>query len=297
LKGKSETSYSISKNLFGENMMKPWWLANFILLQVVLVGTLNASAADKRLQVTVKRWLEVRQPIGQVLHSSGNKSQPARNGLRLQAVGDAIITKQNSSAVLAIDIGTGFIKVSENTNINIQKLERGRGGEQITQLQVKTGQVRLQVRQFTHPGSRLEIKSPAGVAGVRGTDFGVNVQENGSMGVATLTGGVATNAQGKTVLVKAGFQNITIPGKPPSKPVPLKDNTDLNIRQLSASGNQVRIIGSVDPVNLLIIAKQERKTDVNGKFDITVPLLPNRTVDAVVVTPLGKKQLYELAVP
>ncbi|MDB9306993.1 FecR family protein [Nodularia spumigena CS-591/12] len=278
-------------------MMKRWWIGNFILLQVGLVGTLHASAANHRLQVTVKRWLEVRQPIGQVLYYRGNKSQPARNGLRLQAVGDTIITKQNSSAVLAIDIGTGFIKVAENTNINIQKLQRGKRGEQITQLQVKTGQVRLQVRQFTNPASRLEIKSPAGVAGVRGTDFGVNVQENGSMGVATLTGGVATNAQGKTVLVKAGFQNITIPGKPPSKPVPLQNNTDLNIRELSANGNQVRIVGTVDPVNLLIIAQQEQKTDVNGKFDITVPLLPNRRVEAVVVTPLGKKQFYELAVP
>ncbi|MEA5515213.1 FecR family protein [Nodularia sp. UHCC 0506] len=279
-------------------MMKPWWIGNFILLQVVLVGVIDATAAaDRRLQVTVKRWLEVRRPIGQVLHSRGNKSQPARSGLKLQAVGDAIITKQNSSAVLAIDIGTGFIQVAENTNINIQKLERGRRGEQITQLQVKSGQVRLRVRPFTNPASRLEIKSPAGVAGVRGTDFGVNVRQNGLMGVATLTGGVATTAQGQTVLVKAGFQNITIPGQPPSKPVPLQDNTDLNIRQLSANGNQIRIIGSVDPVNLLIIAEQEWNTDASGRFDITVPLLPNGRVEAVVVTPLGKKQLYELAVP
>ncbi len=278
-------------------MMKPWWIGKFILLQVLLVGTLHASAADRRLQVTVKRWLEVRQPIGQVLYSRGKTSQPARSGLRLQAVGDTIITKQNSSAVLSIDIGTGLIKISENTNVNIQKLDRGRGGEQITQLQVKAGQVRLQIRPFTNPASRLDIKSPAGVAGVRGTDFGVNVQQNGKMGVATLSGSVATNAQGKTVLVKAGFQNVTIPGEPPSKPVPLQENTRLNIRELSASGNQVRIVGSVDPVNLLIIAKQDRKTDFSGKFDITVPLLPNRKVEAVVVTPLGTRQLYELAVP
>lgn len=278
-------------------MMKPWWIGKFIGLQVLLVGTLHASAADDRFQVTVKRWLEVRQPVGEVLYSRGNTSQPARNGLRLEAVGDTIITKQNSSAVLSIDIGTGLIRVSENTHINIQKLERGKGGEQITQLQVKAGQVRLQVRPFTNPASRLEIESPAGVAGVRGTDFGVNVQQNGTMGVATLIGSVATNAQNKTVLVEAGFQNITIPGEPPSEPVPLQENTDLNIRELSARGNQVRIVGSVDPVNLLIIAQEEQKTDVNGNFDIIVPFLSNRRVEAVVVTPLGKKQLYELAVP
>jgi hypothetical protein len=277
--------------------MKPWWICQFIILQVGLVGTLQASAANHRLQVTVKRWLEVRQPVGEVIYSSGNKSQPARNGLRLEAVGDTIITKPNSSAVLAIDIGTGFVRISENTNIKIQRLDRGRGGEQITQLQVSTGQVRLQTRPFTNPASRLDIRSPAGVAGVRGTDFGVNVQQNGTMGVATLTGSVATNAQEKTVLVGAGFQNLIVPGEPPSKPVPLQESTVLNIRELSASGNLVRIVGSVDPVNLLIIAQQEQNIDVNGQFDITIPFLPNRRVEAVVVTPLGTRQLYELAVP
>ncbi|MEA5582405.1 FecR family protein [Nodularia harveyana UHCC-0300] len=278
-------------------MIKPWWIGNFILLQVGLVAIVQASATDDQLQVKVKRWLEVRQPVGEVLYSRGKTSQPATSGLRLQAVGDTITTKKNSSAVLSIDIGTGLIKISENTIINIQKLERGEKGEQITQLQVKAGQVRLQLRPFTNPASRLEIESPAGVAGVRGTDFGVNVQQNGTMGVATLTGSVATNAEGQTVLVNAGFQNITIPGEPPSQPVPLQENTDLNIRELSANGNQVRIVGTVDPVNLLIIAQQEQKTDVNGKFDVTVPFLPNRRVEAVVVTPLGTKQLYELAIP
>jgi hypothetical protein len=277
--------------------MKTWWACNFTLVLVGLAGSLRASAAGDQLQVSVDRWLEVRRPMGQVLYSRGQTSQAARNGIRLQAVGDTITTKQGSSTVLAIDIGTGFIKVSENTTVQIQKLLTGKSGERITQLQVKAGQVALQVRPFTNSASRLEINTPAGVAGVRGTEFGVSVQQNGKMGVATMKGGVATDAQGQTVLVKAGFQNITIPGEPPSAPVPLREDTRLNIRQLVANGNQVRIVGTVDPVNLLAIAKQPQNTDKSGNFDITVPLLPNRRVEAVVVTPLGKQQLYQLAVP
>lgn len=277
--------------------MKTWWACNFTLVLVGVVGTLRASATGDQLQVSVDRWLEVRRPMGQVLYSRGQTSQAARNGIRLQAVGDTITTKQGSSAVLAIDIGTGFIKVSENTTIQVQKLLTGKRGERITQLQVKAGQVALQVRPFTNSASRLEINTPAGVAGVRGTEFGVSVQQNGKMGVATMKGGVATDAQGQTVLVKAGFQNITIPGEPPSAPVPLREDTRLNIRQLVANGNQVRIVGTVDPVNLLAIAKQPQNTDKSGNFDITVPLLPNRRVEAIVVTPLGKQQLYQLAVP
>ena len=232
-----------------------------------------------------------------MFYSRGQTSQPARNGIQLKLVGDTITTKQGASAVLAIDIGTGLIKVSENTTLTVQKLLTGNRGERITELRVKTGQVRLQLRPLTDANSRVEIHTPAGVAGVRGTDFGVSVQDDGKMGTGTQKGSVATAAQGKTVLVKAGFQNLIVPGQPPSIAVPLREDTRLNISQLVADGNQVRIAGNVDPVNLLVIAKERQNIDSNGKFDITVPLLPNRRVEAIVVTPLGKKQLYQLAVP
>jgi len=276
--------------------MKPVWTGNLILVMVGLVSSLLASAADK-LEVKGDRWIEVRRTIGQVVYSRGKTSQAARKGIQLQLVGDTITTKQGASAVLAVDIGTGFIRVSENTTITVQKLFTGRGGERITELVVKNGQVRLQLRPLTDANSRVEVHTPAGVAGVRGTDFGVSVQDDGKMGVATQTGSVATNAQAQTVLVKAGFQNLTIPGQPPSQAVPLREDTRLNISQLIADGGQVRIVGTVDSVNLVIIAKESPNVDANGKFDLTVPLTPNRKIEAVVVTPLGKKQLYQLAVP
>jgi preprotein translocase subunit YajC len=280
-----------------EKSMKIWWGSNLILVLVGLGSTLHASAADDRLQVKINRWLEVRRTNGQVLYSRGQTSQAARTGMRLLSVGDTVSTKSGSSAVLAIDIGTGFINISENTTITVKKLQVGTRGERLTELQVNAGQARLQLRPLTHSASRVEIHTPAGVAGVRGTEFGVSVQDNGKTGVGTMNGSVATSAQGQTILVKAGFQNLTIPGEPPSTPVPLREDTRLNIRQLVANGSQVHIIGTVDPVNLLMIAKQNQNIDSSGKFDVTVPFAPNRRVEAVVVTPLGKKQLYELAVP
>jgi FecR protein len=277
--------------------MKKLWVYTLVLVAFGLAYILHTSAADGQLQVRVNRWLEVRRPVGQVLYFRGQISQLARHGMRLQAVGDAISTKERSSTVLALDNGIGFIQVSENTTLTVQKLQSARGGGQITQLQIISGQVRLRVRPFANPTSRLEIQTPAGISGVRGTEFGVSVQPNGKMGVATLEGGVATSAQGQSVLVKAGFQNMTMRGEPPFAPVPLREDTRLNISQLVARGNQVRIVGITDPVNMLKIAQQPQNTDVSGKFDITILLLANRRIEAVVVTPLGKKQLYELAVP
>lgn len=277
--------------------MKILWTCNLTFILVGLVSAFPASNANELVQIKPSRWLEIRHTVGQVIYSHERKSQLAKNGMRLTTVGDAINTKQNSSAVLAIDIGTGFINVAENTNVNIQKLLTGKDGERITQLELKSGQVRLQIRKFTHVASQLEIHTPSGIAGVRGTKFGVNVQHSGKMSVATLKGNVATSAQGRTVMVKAGFQNITIPGEPPSTPVPLEENTRLDIRQLTAHAGQARIIGSIAPVNLLLIANRPENTDRNGKFDLTVPLVANRRIEAVVVTPLGKKQIYELAIP
>jgi hypothetical protein len=277
--------------------MKTGWTGNLILVVLGLVSTINASVANDKLQVKVNRWIEVRRTTGQVMYTRGQTSQLARKGIRLQSVGDTISTGSGSSAELAIDIGTGTIKVSENTNIKISKLQTGSKGERITELQVNSGQVRLQLRPLTNSASRINIKTPAGIAGVRGTTFGVSVQEDGKMGVGTKEGSVATNAQGRTVLVNGGFQNLTIPGKPPSAAIPLREDTRLNISQLAANGNQVRVIGTIDPVNLLIISQQRQNVDANGKFDLNVPLPPNRRVRAMVVTPLGKQQLYELAVP
>ncbi|MBW4688006.1 MAG: FecR family protein [Komarekiella atlantica HA4396-MV6] len=275
--------------------MKAWW-PGLIVVMVGLVIAFHALAADP-LRVKSDQWLEVRRPMGQVIYSRGQTSQPVHNGMRLKSVGDTITTKQASSVVLGIDTGTGFVKVAENTTITVQKLETRNKGQRITELQVLSGQVNLQVRPLTHNASRVEIKTPAGVAGVRGTEFGVSVQNDGKMGVGTKKGAVATSAQGQTVLVKAGFQNLTIPGQPPSPVVPLREDTRLNVTQLLAKDRQAQIVGTIDPVNLLLINQQPQNVNSNGRFNITVSLPSNRKLEATVLTPLGTKQLYQLVVP
>jgi FecR protein len=276
--------------------MKKWWTYILIFITIGLITSLQTSAANP-VRININHWLEVRRPQGEVIYSLGQTVQKATNGMRLQTVGETITTKQGSSVVLAIDLATGIVKVAENTTVTIKKLESGNKGQRITELEVKSGQINLQIRPLTNNTSRIEIKTLAGIAGVRGTEFGVSVQENGKMGIATRKGAVATTAQNQTRLVKAGFQNVTIPGQPPSIPVPIKEDTRLNINQLLADGNQVKIVGRVDPVNLLIFNQQPQNVDINGKFDIIVPLPTNRQVEVIVKTPLGKQQLYQLIVP
>ncbi|NET36905.1 MAG: iron dicitrate transport regulator FecR [Cyanothece sp. SIO1E1] len=263
-----------------------------------LLSLMPGAIADP-LSVRGDRWLEVRRLAGNVVYKRGQTSRPAQIGLRLDAVGDSISTGKSSTTTLAIeDTGIGFVQVAERTTVQVQTLQITPGRGRVTKLSVPRGQARLQVRPFNNPESRLEILTPAGVSGVRGTDFGVSVQPDGKTGVATLEGEVTAAAQGESVAVTAGLQSLVIPGEPPSPPVPLRDDPGLDLRRLEAKRRQTaRLSGQIDPVNLLLIAEEPQVIDRDGMFDIRTPLPPNRRIQVTVITPLGTRQAYELVVP
>lgn len=264
----------------------------------VLLGGLQGSA-QQSLQVRVDRWLKVESITGKVNRSQGVTTQTAQVGDRLEFVGDSITTGKNSTSTLLIDTGVGSISLSENTRLSIQSLAFAPDNGRITRLEVTGGQARLRVRRFTHRGSQLEIRTPAGLSGVRGTDFGVNVQPNGKSGLAVSQGKVVSSAQGASIGVPAGFQNFTIPGEPPSTPTPLREDTRIqyHFRRVIQNGVRlVQLVGRVDPVNSVIVEGTPQSTDREGEFVTVLRPLPNSlTIRVVIITPLGKKQIHDLA--
>lgn len=258
-----------------------------------------AEAAPQQVKVRVDRWLLVQQNWGQVLYQQQGSSRPAKQGDRLQTVGDTVTTGKMSGSTLQVDTGIGSIQVKENTRVRVRSLGVAPDNGRITALEVPYGQVRLQLRRFTHSGSRLEIQTPAGVSAVRGTVFGMSVQPNGKTGLATLNGGVATTAQGKTVVVRGGFQNFTIPGKPPSPPVPLRDSTELRYqlkKQIQARIRSLVLEAQVDPVNSVLVGDKPQVTDQNGRFQVVLPAVSTQTLQITVVTPLGRQQVHQLSI-
>lgn len=277
-------------------MIKKHWL--LLSLFFIFLLTFQQALAKNNLHLRVNRYLEVRSIFGNVIYGNQQTSQPANVGTKLQKVGDSISTGKNSRTMLALDTEIAFVEVAENTKLQIQKLHSTSNNGKVTELLLTGGQVRLKVRPLNNRESRLEIKTPAGITGVRGTEFGVSVQPSGKTGVATLKGQVVTSAQGKTVSVNKGFQSFIIPGKPPSPPVRLRDDTILQIKILADMGNQqAKIAGKVDPVNLIILANESLITNQNGEFEVITALPNNRKIAVSITTPLGKKQKYELAVP
>ncbi len=249
------------------------------------------------IQLRLKRWIQIQSISGNVTYRSNGNTQNAQPGQQLSNVGDSIITGKNSSATLMIDEGVGTIQVSEKTQLTIDRLQISNGGR-ITRLQINGGQVRLKIRRLNNPNSSIQIISPAGVTGVRGTDFGVSVLPSGKTGVATLSGKVDLEAQGVTVKIPLDFQSSVIPKEAPSPATPLINDPTVSLERLEIKdSNNVRLSGSTDNVNLLTVGETVIETDRKGNFDVTLSLPSDRQLILLSTTPLGRKQSYLLRVP
>lgn len=271
------------------------------MLLIAVLGLILAlsPAYGQMWRIEGSRWLSVTQVFGNVeIAPFGDSSRRARVGDRLNQVGDWLITGPNSSTQLAVDLGIANISVAEKTQMQVRTLSITQNGGYVTELLLAQGQARFRARPFSNPDTTLEIYTPAGVSGVRGTEFGVSVQPDGKTGVATLEGSVALSAQNQTVVVGDNQQSSVSPGEPPTPPEPLRDDPTLLITVLRrVRGGLVQIRGSTDPINLLEIGEELRAIGDDGQFDLTVELPRDRRIPAQVTTPLGTKQAYELALP
>lgn len=262
--------------------------------------------------------------------------RPAQVGDRLTAEGDELVTGKNSTARLRIDSYIGVVEVAERTTVQIQTLagDVGIDPNQVTAIAVPAGRVRLSIaRSVARPtsvrgeaettqvaalntvtglgkiddiaqesssasASPVRVRTPAGVAGVSGTSFGVDVGPIGKTGVDTVDGIVAAEAQGTQVLVNAGFFTVIEPGKAPTTPQktpPLSDLRRFHVFKLGP--RTVRVTGQVDPMDLLYINDRAIQADGNGKFKAIVPMPASRRVRIVVRGPSVRERHYNIAVP
>ena len=270
---------------------------------IAIVVALIAVPAHS-LTVEGDRWLSIAQLQGNVeLIPFQGVAKQAQVGDRLASVGDMLVTNANSSARLVVDQQAGAVSMAENTELQVSTLSITSRGGRITVINVLRGQVRMTVRSLTNPDSRLEIHTPAGISGVRGTDFGVTVQSGGRTGVATSEGSVYAIAQGATVSVDANLQTTIEPGRPPEPPEPLRDDPTVFISALSALPGSIpdnpmaRVVGMTDAVNLIQINDDPKLLNREGRFDVVVPMSAAGRVRMSVLTPLGTEQQYELVVP
>ncbi|NJN74461.1 MAG: hypothetical protein HC799_17545 [Limnothrix sp. RL_2_0] len=236
--------------------------------------------------VTNARNLEVQRVRGRV--NLRNSFTGVKTGDRLTRVGQGISTGARSSATLVIDTGIGTVNVAENTTFFLKEFSTTSNGGKVTVLEVTQGQVRVNVRPFSNPQSRLEVKTPASIAGVRGTEFGVAVADNGQTNVMTNEGMVAVAGAGESVNVKAGYASIVVQGEAPSEPVLFTENLDLDMSPAAwvETGNWA-VAGKVDPFNFVWVNDEPVQVMEDGTFVLNYDRVPEEFIAIRVLTPLG----------
>ncbi len=127
---------------------------------------------------------------------------------------DVLNTQPSARARVSLDDGS-VLNVGSDSSIHIVKHD---AGAQQTDLELSLGKVRSQAQKITQPNGKFEVHTPAGVAGVVGTDF-YTAYENNIMTVIVFEGFVRVcNLAGVCVAVKAG-QMTTIRNGDSSSPV------------------------------------------------------------------------------
>lgn len=115
---------------------------------------------------------------------------------------DVVNTQANARARIALDDGS-VLNVGSDSSVKVTKAD---GAAQQTQLDLAYGKLRSQAQKITKTDGKFEVRTPAGVAGVVGTDFYLAYDQNGGqMNLVVFEGQVKLcSLGGACVLVKAG---------------------------------------------------------------------------------------------
>jgi len=136
---------------------------------------------------------------------------------------DLVNTQVNGRARVALDDGSVLNVGSESS----MKVEKHDAGAQQTQLELTYGKLRSQAQKISRPDGKFEVRTPAGVAGVVGTDFYVGF-DNSTMTVIAFEGIVRVcNLAGVCVLVKAGQMTSVRSGDNSAPLAPIQATLDL----------------------------------------------------------------------
>lgn len=144
----------------------------------------------------------VRKVEGTAIFSGPNGSGPLKSGMAILQ-GTRLTTGAGSYVDLFLDTNGGVLRLEENSAMQITELTfRNFAGNETfnTDLEVSRGHVVANVVKKLNRSSRYNIRTPVGVAGIRGTTL-----RTGSTGVQTLVGTVSfTFANGQLQLVIGG---------------------------------------------------------------------------------------------
>lgn len=150
---------------------------------------------------------QVKKVVGTVTYTDAKGGGPLKEG-DILFQGAKITTGAGSYADLFLGVNGDSLRVEADSTVDLNKLEYTKAGETVvnTQMDVQKGAVVANVINKLSKASKYEIKTPSGVAGIRGTTL-----RAGAAGVFTLSGKVEFRLNnGQLQLVIGG--TVYVPG-------------------------------------------------------------------------------------
>lgn len=154
---------------------------------------------------------------GDIRYISAGTSQPHPLNLGdTVPSGAQIMTGADSNATLVFRDGSRLVVQSESL-LRLEKLRAYANTDMVvTRTHLRQGRSEARVQAARGSGSRFEIRTPAAVTAVRGTDYRVSADDAGRISrTEVLAGKVGVTGTHRTRLISAGFGTVAATGKAP----------------------------------------------------------------------------------
>jgi hypothetical protein len=189
----------------------------YVLGQVLLLSLALLFPAPAEPQSSGQRAGEISRVIPAVSIARGGKTIGA-SAKSLVEWQDQINTQASARARVGLDDGS-VLNVGSDSSMRVIKHD---AGAQQTELELTYGKLRTQAQKIAKPDGKFEVRTPAGVAGVVGTDFYM-AYENNMMNVVVFEGQVRVcNLAGLCVVAKAGQMTNVRTGDNSAPPAPVQ---------------------------------------------------------------------------
>src|ERR1041385_2254020 len=208
----------------------------------ISLGYIVALAASVLLSASAQAETKHNRAVVRAIHGSGaqvsnNKGQswnPAKVG---QFLGASSVVKTPTDTTVDLFLGDNgpVVRVTPDTSLGIDKLDlENTGIEKVieTQLDLRNGRILGSVKKMA-AASKYEVKTPVGVAGIRGTEYSIDARGR----VSIITGAAVVvyviNGQILSPVNVGAGQTVTPPAGPNENPVisPTAGNGDPTLLQ------------------------------------------------------------------
>lgn len=147
--------------------------------------------------------------------------QPLAKGTLLHG-GETVLSGPRSSVAYRFADGSTLTQQAASKLTFGRLAAYGKTGMVSTELSLDSGRLEARAGKQLAPAGGFRVRTPVAVAGLRGTDFRLNMAEDGqTLRSEVAEGAVAVAAAGQEVRVEGGFGTLAEAGKPPEAARPL----------------------------------------------------------------------------